>query len=161
MVILSDKEAEELGLNEGFLGRLGAKIADKAQSAIAKGRAENEYINSDEGKAARDKIEAAKTAKKNGDYDKSYTALKVLVDKILKLEASDEDIKQIGQLYAETKNKKAAEDVKAAKTNYKQEIKNAGNIPANQPPANQPKASEELDKSIKTEKKDKKSCFNY
>jgi hypothetical protein len=44
MIILSDEEAKELGLNEGLLNRFVAKTADKFKTAVEKGRAENEYI---------------------------------------------------------------------------------------------------------------------
>ena len=44
MIILSDEEAKELGLNEGLLNRFVAKTADKFKTAVDKGRAENEYI---------------------------------------------------------------------------------------------------------------------
>lgn len=124
MIILSDEEAKELGLNEGLLSRFVAKTADKFKTAVDKGRAENEYIanNKEQHKIELESSTEALLKKAKGLY-KTITP-----EEYLKVRNGDTSAfnRAFEDYIICLKRLKLSSSKKAIKDEYKQNIKNAG-----------------------------------
>ncbi len=124
MIILSDEEAKELGLNEGLLSRFVAKTADKFKTAVDKGRAENEYIanNKEQHKIELESSTEALLKKAKGLYKT------IAPEEYLKVRNGDTSAfnRAFEDYIICLKRLKLSSSKKAIKDEYKQNIKNAG-----------------------------------
>lgn len=136
MIILSDEEAKELGLNEGLLSRFVAKTADKFKTAVDKGRAENEYIanNKEEYKTNLNENSTEVLLKKAKGLYKT-----IAPEEYIKVREGDTSAfnKAFGEYIDCLKQLKISKSKSDYKNEYKQNIKNAGQSAQNAQPAQQ------------------------